>query len=64
METPRISIKAPRVTKPEDGDSSGQLLAMYRRKSPISVMMSPTVSKISNSQTSVQYVVTYLRYRR
>lgn len=42
METPRISIKDPRVTKPEDGDSNGQLLAMYRRNSPISVMMRPT----------------------
>ena len=42
IETPRMIIKDPRVTNPEDGDSNGQLLAMYRRNSPISVMMRPT----------------------
>ena len=28
METPRIIIRTPRVTKPEDGESRGQLVAM------------------------------------
>lgn len=42
-ETPRMIIVTPRVMKPEEGQKRGQLLAMYRRNMPISVMMSATV---------------------
>ena len=62
-------IKAPRVTKPEDGDSSGQLLAMYRRNSPISVMIRPTRFKrqsdpkdisVSSNLLEIQAVIRWL----
>ena len=42
-ETPRKIIVTPRVMKPEEEQKRGQLLAMYRRNMPISVMMSATV---------------------
>ena len=43
IETPRMMSRMPRVTKPELGERSGQLLAMYRLKRPTSVIMRPTV---------------------
>ena len=42
-ETPRMIITTPRVMKPDVGQKSGQLWAMYRRNMPISVMMRATV---------------------
>ncbi len=48
MLIPRMIIRTPRVMKPEAGERRGQLLAMYRRNMPISVITSATMVLVSS----------------